>query len=72
MMVVLNFLKNVEFKLKKYESKVVKVYSNGDALIDLPEELCIELGWNVGDTLTFSVENDTIILKKNDGFKSTN
>jgi bifunctional DNA-binding transcriptional regulator/antitoxin component of YhaV-PrlF toxin-antitoxin module len=49
----------------------VKVYSNGDALIDLPEELCIELGWNVGDTLTFSIENDTIILKKNDGSKST-
>jgi bifunctional DNA-binding transcriptional regulator/antitoxin component of YhaV-PrlF toxin-antitoxin module len=62
----------VELKLKKYESKVVKVYSNGDALIDLPEELCVELGWNVGDTLTFSVENDTIILKKNDGSKSTN
>jgi antitoxin component of MazEF toxin-antitoxin module len=59
-------------KLKKYESKVVKVYSNGDALIDLPEELCVELGWNIGDTLTFSVENDTIILKKNDGSKSTN
>ena len=58
--------------MKKYESKVVKVYSNGDALIDLPEELCVELGWNVGDTLTFSVENDTIILKKNDGSKSTN
>jgi bifunctional DNA-binding transcriptional regulator/antitoxin component of YhaV-PrlF toxin-antitoxin module len=61
----------VELKLKKYESKVVKVYSNGDALIDLPEELCVELGWNVGDTLTFSMENDTIILKKNDGSKST-
>lgn len=58
--------------MKRYESKVVKVYSNGDALIDLPEELCVELGWNVGDTLTFSVENDTIILKKNDGSKSTN
>jgi antitoxin component of MazEF toxin-antitoxin module len=61
----------VELKLKKYESKVLKVYSNGDALIDLPEELCVELGWNVGDTLTFSIENDTIILKKNDGSKST-
>lgn len=62
----------MELKLKKYESKVVKVYSNGDALIDLPEELCVELGWNVGDTLTFSIENDTIILKKNDGSKSIN
>jgi formylmethanofuran dehydrogenase subunit D len=58
--------------LKKYESKVLKVYSNGDALIDLPEELCVELGWNVGDTLTFSTENDTIIIKKKDGCQSTN
>ena len=61
----------MELKLKSYESKVLKVYPNGDALIDLPEELCIELGWNVGDTLIFSTEGDTIILKKNDGSKST-
>jgi bifunctional DNA-binding transcriptional regulator/antitoxin component of YhaV-PrlF toxin-antitoxin module len=57
---------------KPYFSEILKVYSNGDALIDLPEELCVELGWNVGDKLTFSVENDTIILKKSDGSKSTN
>jgi antitoxin component of MazEF toxin-antitoxin module len=57
----------VEFKLKKYESEVLKVLSNGDALIELPEEMCVELGWNVGDNLTIKMENDIIILKKTDG-----
>jgi antitoxin component of MazEF toxin-antitoxin module len=62
----------VELKLKKYESKVLKVLSNGDALVELPEEMCVELGWNVGDQLTFKIENDIIIMKKTDGCKSTN
>lgn len=52
----------MELKLKRYESKVVKVLSNGDAVIELPDELCIELGWNVGDTLKFSTEGDSIIV----------
>jgi antitoxin component of MazEF toxin-antitoxin module len=62
----------VELKLKKYESKVLKVLSNGDALVELPEEMCVELGWNVGDELTFKIENDIIIMKKSDGCKPTN
>jgi hypothetical protein len=72
MMVASNFLKSVELKLKKYESEVLKVLPNGDAIIGLPEELCVEMDWNVGDHLTYSLENDTIILKKLDGSKSTN
>jgi bifunctional DNA-binding transcriptional regulator/antitoxin component of YhaV-PrlF toxin-antitoxin module len=62
----------VELKLKRYESKVLKVLPNGDAVVELPEELCIEMNWNVGDSLTYSLENDTIILKKLDGSESTN
>jgi len=57
----------VEFKLKKYESEVLKVLPNGDVLIELPEEMCVELGWNVGDNLTIKMENDIITLKKTDG-----
>ena len=62
----------MEFKLKKYESEVLKVLPNGDALIELPEEMCVELGWNVGDNLTIKMENDIITLKKTDGSESTN
>ena len=62
----------MELKLKKYESKVLKVLPNGDAVIELPEELCIEMNWNVGDQLTVSLENDIIILKKKDGCESIN
>jgi antitoxin component of MazEF toxin-antitoxin module len=57
----------VEFKLKKYESEVLKVLPNGDALIELPEEMCVELGWNVGDQLTLKMENDIIVLFKKIG-----
>jgi antitoxin component of MazEF toxin-antitoxin module len=61
----------VELKLKRYESKVLEILDDGSAVIELPEELCIELGWNVGDELTFKIKNDIIIIKKSDGCKST-
>jgi predicted HAD superfamily Cof-like phosphohydrolase len=48
---------------KVYESLVVEVLKNGDGLIDLPEEMTKELGWEINDTLNFTVENDSIIIK---------
>lgn len=54
----------MEFKLKTYRSEVLEVLDNGDAIIDLPQELLDEVGWEVGDTLTFRMENGSIILSK--------
>lgn len=51
-------------KLKTYRSEVVEVLDNGDAIIDLPQELLDEVGWKVGDTLTIDMENGSIILSK--------
>jgi bifunctional DNA-binding transcriptional regulator/antitoxin component of YhaV-PrlF toxin-antitoxin module len=51
------------------KNKMTKVYTvelegeNGD-ILPLPNELCESLGWNVGDTLDFQIEGESIILKK--------
>lgn len=50
--------------MKTYRSEVLEVLDNGDAIIDLPQELLDEVGWKVGDNLTFSMENGSIILSK--------
>ena len=50
--------------MKTYRSEVLEVLDNGDAIIDLPQELLDEVGWKVGDTLTFKMENGSIILSK--------
>jgi bifunctional DNA-binding transcriptional regulator/antitoxin component of YhaV-PrlF toxin-antitoxin module len=62
----------VELKLKKYESQVLEILSNGDAVIGLPDELCVELNWNLGDSLNCEIVDGEIILKKLNGSESTN
>jgi len=37
---------------------------DGDAIVPLPDEILLELGWNEGDALKISVENGQIILEK--------
>ena len=37
----------------------------GDLFLPIPDELLVEVGWNIGDTLHWSVNQDgTIILSK--------
>ena len=38
---------------------------DGD-ILPLPDELCEEMGWTVGDTLDFQIEGESIIMKKID------
>ena len=52
--------------MKTFTSKVVEICDNGDAIIELPPELCEELGWKEGDTLDISDEDGKIIIKKID------
>jgi formylmethanofuran dehydrogenase subunit D len=49
---------------KTYTSKVLEICENGDAILELPPELCEDLQWKEGDTLNISEENGAIILKK--------
>jgi hypothetical protein len=34
-----------------YDAKVLEICDNGDAIVELPEELIKELGWKLGDKL---------------------
>ena len=49
---------------KSYTAKVLEICENGDAILELPPEMCEDLKWKEGDTLNISEENGSIILKK--------
>jgi AbrB family looped-hinge helix DNA binding protein len=51
---------------KRYESKVLEICENGDAIIELPPELCEEMGWKEGDFLDISEKDGKVIIKKID------
>lgn len=51
---------------KSYTSKVLEILPNGDAVIELPDEMCEELGWKEGDTVNITDENGNIIIRKID------
>lgn len=44
--------------------KVESDWIDGDAIVPLPDDLLLELGWEEGDTLNIRVENGQIILEK--------
>ena len=50
--------------LKSYTAEVVEILENGDAVLQLPPELCEELGWKEGDTVSLKEEDGKIIIKK--------
>jgi antitoxin component of MazEF toxin-antitoxin module len=50
----------VVLKLKKYESKVLEILDNGDAVIEIPNELIDVLDWNIGDELNFAMLDDGV------------
>jgi AbrB family looped-hinge helix DNA binding protein len=52
--------------MKTFTSKVVEICDNGDAIIELPDELLNEMGWKEGDTLDISEKDGKIIIKKID------
>jgi formylmethanofuran dehydrogenase subunit D len=50
---------------KKYESQVLEICDNGDAIIELPEDMLKELGWEVGDVLDIvELQGQVIVINK--------
>ena len=49
--------------MKKYTSKVVDILENGDAILELPQDMLDELGWKEGDELDFAEMHDFVIIK---------
>lgn len=46
-----------------YTSKVLEVCDNGDAIVELPDQLMEELGWKVGDVLSYEEKDGKIYIK---------
>jgi len=51
---------------KTYTAEVVEICDNGDAILQLPPELCEELGWVEGDTISITEKDGAIIIAKID------
>lgn len=49
---------------KTYEASVIDILENGDALIELPQNLLDDAGLKEGDSLDIVEENGVIILRK--------
>lgn len=49
--------------MKSYTSKVLEICDNGDAIVQLPDELVEELGWKVGDVLNYEQKDGKIFVK---------
>jgi bifunctional DNA-binding transcriptional regulator/antitoxin component of YhaV-PrlF toxin-antitoxin module len=50
--------------MKTYTANVLEICDNGDAIVELPEEMLEELGWKCGDTLDISKTKDNLIYIK--------
>ena len=49
--------------MKSYTSKVLEICDNGDAIVEMPDELMEELGWKVGDNLKYEEKDGKIFIK---------
>ena len=50
---------------KKYEAQVLEICDNGDAIIELPLELMVEMKWEVGDVLDIvELQGSIVIINK--------
>jgi len=49
--------------LKKYSAEVVEVCDNGDAIIQLPDDLIEDLGWKIDDVLTMTMVDGAVHIK---------
>jgi hypothetical protein len=50
---------------KSYTTKVLEITENGDAIIEIPQELMDNMGWLVGDILDFELTKDNSVIITN-------
>ena len=51
-------------KYKSYVAEVVEICDNGDAILQLPPELCEDLGWKDGTVLNLEAKNGAIYINE--------
>ena len=49
--------------MKIYTTKVTEICENGDAIVELPDELVKELNWEIGDTLDYQMKDGAVFIK---------
>jgi len=49
--------------MKTHTSKVLEICENGDAIVELPDELMEEMGWKVGDVLRYELKDGKVFIK---------
>lgn len=49
--------------MKSYTSKVLEICDNGDAIVELPNELMEEMRWKLGDVLKYEEKDGKIFVK---------
>jgi antitoxin component of MazEF toxin-antitoxin module len=49
---------------KIYTSQVIEICENGDAIIELPDELMKEMGWKTNDLLNIDYVDGQVIVSK--------
>ena len=49
--------------MEKYSAQVVEVCENGDAIVQLPDDLIEDLGWKVDDVLTMTMVDGAVHVK---------
>ena len=47
----------------RYTTKVVEICENGDAIVELPDELVKELNWEIGDVLNYELKDQRVFIK---------
>ena len=47
-----------------YTANVIEICDNGDAILELPQEMLDDLGWDVGTVLNIEEQNGQIILNR--------
>jgi antitoxin component of MazEF toxin-antitoxin module len=46
-----------------YTTKVTEICENGDAIVELPDELVKELNWQIGDTIDYQMKDGAVFIK---------
>lgn len=50
--------------MKSYTAKVLEICENGDAILELPDEMCTDLGWKEGDQLNLEMVDGVLVMTK--------
>lgn len=58
-------------KSKTYTGEIVEICENGDSILQLPPELCEDMGWSDGTVLNVELVDGQIILSEVKNVSST-